>query len=253
MTLLPLSHATDLQSVRLVATDMDGTLTIADKFTPHVLEAFQELKQAGISVLIVTGRSAGWVNAIAAYLPVVGAIAENGGLFYQGESQSLITPIPDLKQHRLKLFETFKILKAQFPKIQETSDNQFRLTDWTFDIEGISPSELETMAEICQTQGWSFTYSTVQCHIKPIQQNKADGLLQVLNRQFPEISPEQIITVGDSPNDETLFNSQYFPRSIGVANLLKYSDRLTHKPTYITTLPEGNGFCELVQHLTQSV
>ncbi|NDJ15842.1 HAD family hydrolase [Myxacorys almedinensis] len=252
MTLIPLADATNLTSVRLVATDLDGTLTIADKLTPKLLNAFETLKQADISVLIVTGRSAGWVNAIAAYFPVTGAIAENGGLFYKGDSQSFITPISDLKHHRLKLLETFELLKAQFPKIQETSDNQFRLTDWTFDIEGISPSELDTMTELCQTQGWSFTYSTVQCHIKPMGQNKADGLLQVLHRQFPEVSLEQIITVGDSPNDETLFNSQYFPRSVGVANLLKYSDRLTHKPTYITNLSEGNGFCELVQHLTQS-
>jgi HAD superfamily hydrolase (TIGR01484 family) len=253
MALLPLAIAQDLQSVRLIATDMDGTLTLADKFTPELLHAFERLKTADITVLIVTGRSAGWVSAIAHYLPVVGAIAENGGVFCTKDSQLLITPIPNVKHHRLKLAETFEKLKSQFPTIQESSDNLFRVTDWTFDVAGLTLAELDTMAEICQTQGWSFTYSTVQCHIKPIQQNKADGLLHILKEQFPHVSSEEVVTVGDSPNDESLFNAQLFSRSVGVANLLHYCDRLTHKPQYITPSPEGKGFCELVEHLTRSV
>ncbi|HTL87953.1 MAG TPA: HAD hydrolase family protein, partial [Leptolyngbya sp.] len=66
----PLDQAENLESIRLIATDMDGTLTIDQKFTPQVLRAFEQLNQAGIEVLIVTGRSAGWVSGLIHYLPI---------------------------------------------------------------------------------------------------------------------------------------------------------------------------------------
>ena len=95
-------------------------------------------------------------------------------------------------------------------------------------------------------------YSNVQCHIKPLTQDKAAGLLQVWRDRFPKYKPEQVLTVGDSPNDESLFDANYFPLSVGVANVLDYADQLTHHPAYITTAPEGEGFCELAKYLLKS-
>jgi HAD superfamily hydrolase (TIGR01484 family) len=250
MPLIPLSQVSinGFQKIRLIATDMDGTLTTAGKFTPELLRSLQRLSTR-FEVLIVTGRSAGWVSGLASYLPVVGAIAENGGLFYSNQVSdvgSLLVPIPDLNQHRQKLAETFRQLQTLFPNLEESSDNRFRLTDWTFDVAGLSLQEIETIAAFCHSQGWSFTYSNVQCHIKPLQQNKADGLLNVLKNRF---APDEILTVGDSPNDESLFDARVFPTSVGVANVLHYADQLMHKPAYVTIAPEGKGFCELATAL----
>ena len=47
------------------------------------------------------------------------------------------------------------------------------LTDWTFDVAELTTKELEEINNICWEEGWSFTYSTVQCHIKPQFQEKA--------------------------------------------------------------------------------
>ncbi|WP_058997551.1 HAD family hydrolase [Leptolyngbya sp. NIES-2104] len=240
----PLNRAANLNSIRLIATDMDGTLTIDQKFTPQLLQAFDRLNQAGISVLIVTGRSAGWVSGLVNYLPIVGAIAENGGLFYQGETQELLVPISDIKLHRQRLAEMFLELRSFFPKIQESNDNAFRLTDWTFDVSGLNLEDLKRLNSLCQNNDFGFTYSNVQCHIKLANQDKAQGLLQVLEKHFPQYTLEQIATVGDSPNDESLFGQ--FPMSIGVANIQHYQTQLEHLPTYITTQPEGLGFCEFV-------
>ncbi len=60
--------------IRLIATDMDGTLTQAGKFTPALLQALTDLTAAD-KVIVTTGRSAGWVSGLAAYLSVDGAIA----------------------------------------------------------------------------------------------------------------------------------------------------------------------------------
>ena len=247
--MIPIDSAQALDSIRLIATDMDGTLTIDKKITRQVLQAFEQLRQAGIEVLIVTGRSAGWVSGLVNYLPIVGAIAENGGLFYQGETQQLLVSIADLKLHRQRLAEMFLDLRSHFPQIQESSDNAFRLTDWTFDVAGLNFSDIDRLNSLCLNNGWGFTYSNVQCHIKLLEQNKAEGLLKVLQNRYPL---EQIATVGDSPNDESLFDLSRFPVSIGVANIQTYQTQLNHSPTYITTQSEGAGFCEFVNAVLAS-
>ena len=254
ITFLPLHQANMknyLKNVRLVATDMDGTLTSQGKFTASLLQALENLADASIPVLIVTGRSAGWMSGLSAILPIAGALAENGGLFYPSgtETPVTLTPIPDIVAHRQQLYHIFDQLKSKFPYLQESGDNRFRITDWTFDNRELTPNDLQTINAFCQESGWSFTYSSIQCHIKPKQQNKAIGLLKVLTHHFPQYTPEQVVTVGDSPNDESLFDPQYFPVSVGVANVLEYANQLTHKPAYITTFAEGEGFCELAKLL----
>jgi len=245
------------QSIRFIATDMDGTLTQKGKFTPALLQALNDLASAGIEVMMITGRSAGWMNGIASYLPVVGAIAENGGILYRnqgdknGAEPELLGAIGS--DHRQQLAEMFHRLRAEFPQIQESIDNRFRLTDWTFDVFGLSLKEINAMGDRCLTQGFGFTYSTVQCHIKPLQQNKAIGLSQALSRYFPDYKPSEMVTVGDSPNDESLFDSDRFPLSVGVANVQDFVAQMAHQPAYVTQAAEAEGFCELAKFLIQAV
>ncbi|MGK7928957.1 MAG: HAD family hydrolase, partial [Spirulina sp.] len=60
--LIPLNHAQFFREIRLIATDMDGTLTRGEKLTPALFHALERLAEAGIEVLVTTGRSAGWVQ-----------------------------------------------------------------------------------------------------------------------------------------------------------------------------------------------
>lgn len=242
------------KNIRLVATDMDGTLTRQGKFTSAVLQALEDLTQAGIEVLIITGRSAGWVSGLLAYLPVRGAIAENGGLFYPAPDREpeILVPLLDLARYRQKLGQTFIQLQTECPHIQESTDNRFRITDWTFATQGLTPTDLKTLGDRCREAGWGFTYSTVQCHIKSPTQDKAAGLLRVLQQHFPGYALDQVLTVGDSPNDVTLFNPDHFPLSVGVANVLHYQDALSHQPAFVTHAAEGEGFCELSQILIKA-
>ncbi len=254
MSLIPFTEAIEanvLHDIRLIATDIDGTLTKQGKFTTDLLQALSQLKQAKIPIILITGRSAGWVQALKHYLPVTGAIAENGGLYYPFESDQpqFLISLNSLSQHRQNLAQAFQILQVQCPHLQASADNPFRFTDWTFDIQNISLSEIKLLTELCEELGWGFTYSTVQGHIKPKTQDKATGLLKVIQQYWSKLTPEQILTVGDSPNDQTLFNSELFPQSIGVANILEYSDQLTHKPRYITAGSEVEGFCQIVKVL----
>ena len=240
-----------LTDIRAIATDIDGTLTQEGKFTTELLQAIDRLNRQNIKLLLVTGRSAGWVSAIAHYLPVAGAIAENGGVYVDRDGGfDFITQIDSIDAHRAALAERFWELQADYPHLEESSDNQFRITDWTFDVAGVSDLELVEIADRCQQWGYSFTFSTVQCHIKPLHQDKGVAILQVLGQYFPDIQPQQIITVGDSPNDASMFDRQLFPHSVGVANLQHYGEILAHHPQYVTAAPAVAGFCELVNLFT---
>ncbi|MGD1862467.1 MAG: HAD family hydrolase [Leptolyngbyaceae cyanobacterium] len=251
--LLQESSCSPLQPVQLVASDMDGTLTQQSKFAPLLLQSLAMLSDLSITVLIVTGRSAGWVQGVAHYLPVAGAIAENGGIFITPETGTAVplVDLPDIAHHRQQLADMFRVLQTKFPDLQPSTDNDFRLTDWTFDIGNLTSAALTHIAEICSAAGWGFTYSTVQCHIRPLAQDKGVGLQQVLRQYFSQVSERQVVTVGDSLNDEGLFDASRFPLSVGVANVAHYGDRLQHLPAFITKSNEVQGFWELTQALEQ--
>ncbi|MBD2179448.1 HAD family phosphatase [Pseudanabaena sp. FACHB-1998] len=252
MTLLNLNQA-DLSDICLIASDVDGTLTQNSKFSSNFISTLLDLQSSEIKVLLVTGRSAGWVSALVNYLPVSGAIAENGGIFLQPNGQQdLLSSVPNLSRHRILLENTFHHIKQLFPNLRPSTDNQFRITDWTFDVDNLSADDIQAISSQCQQMGWSFTYSNVQCHIKPIHQDKATGLSSVLNNHFPELNSQQVLTVGDSPNDEAMFDPALFPISVGVANVRHYQDKMLHLPKYITQASEFAGFSELAKLFLQT-
>jgi HAD superfamily hydrolase (TIGR01484 family) len=233
-------------SVSMIATDMDGTLTRSGRFDARLFQALERLKDAGIPVVVVTGRSAGWVSGLAHYLPVAGAIAENGGVFFQDGRVEYLVEVGEIADYRGRLAQMFETLRDRFGQIRETEDNAFRQTDWTFDVTGLASDELAVMAQMCASAGWGFTFSTVQCHIMSAKQNKAAGLQRVLARSYPGVDRSRLVTVGDSPNDETLFG---FPHSVGVANVRDYVQVLGQLPKFVTVGEEGAGFCELVDRI----
>ena len=252
MTLLNLNQS-NLSDIHLIASDVDGTLTDNGKFSSDFIPTLLDLQSSGIKVLLVTGRSSGWVSALVNYLPVDGAIAENGGVFLQPNGQQdLLSSIPNLSRHRILLENTFHHIKQLFPNLHPSADNQFRITDWTFDVDNLSADDIQSISIQCDLMGWSFTYSNVQCHIKPLHQDKATGLMSVLKKYFPELNSQQVLTIGDSPNDEAMFDAYLFPLSVGVANIRHYQDQMVHLPKYLTQASEFAGFSELAKLLLQT-
>lgn len=246
----PLQSAA-LSTVRLVASDLDGTLTAGDRFSPALIQALEQLAAAKIAVLITTGRSVGWGMALAQYLPVAGVITENGGaICWPEQAPIILSPIAAIADHRQQLQHCFQQIQQHWPQLQPAADNAFRQTDWAFDVAGLSPADLDRIAAIATEQGLDFVYSAVQCHLLPRGQNKARSLWQVCQAAFPNLTPDQIVTVGDSPNDASLFAE--FPLSVGVANLAPYLDRLSQPPRYLCQQPEVAGFLELVEALLRA-
>ncbi len=247
-----------LADIQLIATDVDGTITEHGLLRPALLQAFEQLQSAGIRILITTGRSAGWVQGLAYYLPITGAMAENGGVSVpavEGDIPSkpfqLLSLADDqtVEWHRQGLQHMFTILQQRFSGLQEALDNQFRLTDWTFEQNEFSVETLEAMQRCCRDHGWGFIYSTVQCHIHLLTQNKGHGLSTFLKSTDWGLNTTQVMTIGDSPNDSSMFNPDQFPHSVGVASIAKYSDEIDHLPSHVTAASEVWGFCEMARAL----
>ena len=58
---------------------------------------------------------------------------------------------------------------------------------------------------------------------------------------------EQVIFIGDSPNDVPMFRA--FPHAAGVANVKRFTHRMAALPAYVTQAEGGEGFAEVVDAL----
>lgn len=79
----------------VLALDYDGTVTRGDAMDPHVREAIAEARDAGIVVLMVTGRILGELRRVAGDLHFAdGVVAENGAVlhFPASGSTTLLAP-----------------------------------------------------------------------------------------------------------------------------------------------------------------
>ena len=65
-----------------------------------------------------------------------------------------------------------------------------------------------------------------------------------------ELKRNQFIFIGDSPNDQPMF--EFFPNSIGVANISNFLNKIDHKPRYIAHGAAGAGFAEIVDFIIAS-
>src|SRR5690606_8914252 len=69
-------------NIRVVLTDIDDTITTEGLLPASSLQGLEQLSEAGIIVIPVTGRPAGWCDHIARMWPVDAVIGENGALYF---------------------------------------------------------------------------------------------------------------------------------------------------------------------------
>jgi hydroxymethylpyrimidine pyrophosphatase-like HAD family hydrolase len=71
--------------LRYILLDIDDTITRGGKLPAASYTALWKLKEAGLRVIPVTGRPAGWCDLIAREWPVDGVVGENGALVFWEE------------------------------------------------------------------------------------------------------------------------------------------------------------------------
>ena len=69
--------------VRGLLCDIDDTLSTAGRLSAEAYGALERLKEAGLLVVPVTGRPAGWCDHIARMWPVDAVVGENGAFYFR--------------------------------------------------------------------------------------------------------------------------------------------------------------------------
>jgi hypothetical protein len=245
------------RGVRFVLTDVDDTLTERGRMRSETLAAIERLRSSGLEVIPITGGPAGWCDMMVRMWPVSAAIAESGAIAYwieEGGMKSMPYPdaVPLARAERL--FEAYERLKADHPWMR-LGKNQFcRLydlaVDYAEDEPKISRAEASALRDKFVAQGLRAAQSSIHVNVWLGSYNKVKMAEHFLRERFGfdlGAEPHAALYVGDSPNDEPMF--ERYPLSVGVANLAAHSGELRHLPRYITSSPCGRGFEEVVDIL----
>ena len=261
----PISEITPAQAagVRYILMDIDDTLTLRGKLLSSSFSALWKLKEAGLRVIPVTGRPAGWCDCIAREWPVDGVIGENGALAFWEESPtaSLYSLLPTLKTlyHPNAVRNDHPVLKkvreracAEVTGLRDARDQFARLFDIALDFAEEEPvlplSAAQRVREIALEEGAVAKISSIHVNVWMGDYDKLSMAELFLRERFSwQGDLAEVIFVGDSPNDEPMFAR--FPLACAVANIRRYGTLVKHLPAFVSEQESGDGFAEIAEIL----
>ena len=260
--LQPLSRfsAPDRARISHVLCDIDDTLTTDGILVPEAYSAIAALAQAGIHVVPITGRPAGWCDHIARMWPVEGLVGENGAFFFRYDrlqkrmQRHFWKNDAERKRDRERLLSVRDHILKEVPGCAVAADQAYREADLAIDFrEDVAPlasAEVQRIQRLFEQHGAHAKISSIHVNGWFGDYDKLT-MTEVLFRQVYgselEVVKNSVAFCGDSPNDAPMFG--YFPHSVGVANVRRFADILEAAPAYVTDSEGGAGFAELARAL----
>ncbi len=249
--------ADEARGIGYVLMDIDDTLTTGGKLLAASYAALWELKAAGLVVVPITGRPAGWCDLIARQWPVDGVVGENGAFaFWEADGQRLrqmLSPnavpndAPPLARARERAL-------AEVPGCRVAKDQHYRRFDVAIDFaeeEPILPLEAGiAIKRICDEEGLRAKISSIHVNAWMGEYDKLSTTIRYLGERFgydDRRDSGRVLFVGDSPNDEPMF--AHFPLACGVANVRKYLSLMKSPPAFVAEAEGGEGFAEAARIL----
>jgi HAD superfamily hydrolase (TIGR01484 family) len=254
--------------VHTVFTDIDDTLTDEGVLRPEAYASLWSLHEAGIRVVPVTGRPAGWCEMIARFWPVHGVIGENGGFYFRylgnpenGEAEKkmkrhFVVDEKTMAKNREALDQVRNEVLKNVRGSAVASDQFSRLMDLAIDFaEDVGPlpeKDINQIVSIFEKHGAIAKVSSI--HVNGWF-GKYDKLsmtkIYCANELGFEFAKENssLAFCGDSPNDEPMFEA--FKNSFAVANIVNFADRLKFKPAFLSEKPGGHGFVQIAKRLLE--
>jgi HAD superfamily hydrolase (TIGR01484 family) len=251
------------RNIRCVLTDIDDTLSTRGRITALAYAAMEELHAAGYLVIPVTGRPAGWCDHIARMWPVDAVVGENGALYMihddrQGRMKKrYAADAADRRAARARIARIGETIVRSVPGCALASDQAYRETDLAIDYcEDVPPlprEAVDRIAALMRAEGMTAKISSIHVNGWFGAYDKLTMTRTLLREEFGidlDAGRERFVFAGDSPNDAPMF--EYFPYSIGVANVRRFADRIATPPKYVTACEAGAGFAELAEFLLGS-
>ena len=242
-----------------VFTDIDDTLTTEGAITPDARHALQELKNAGLMVIPITGRPVGWSMPFAATWPVNAMVAENGAVALLPNAQTkqvgkIYQQDLGTRTHNFEKMQRIaqKVL-TEIPGTVMAQDSPGRETDIAFDhseFHKLTQDQIQQVVQLLQQEGMTATISSIHINAWFGDHNKWHGAQWILRELTGRDLKQELhnwVYVGDSTNDQVMFEN--FVHSVGVANIKRFEKELKHLPTYIAKHARGKGFAEFCNAL----
>lgn len=248
--------ADEARSLAGLAFDLDDTLLDHGQLPEAAYAALFRLREAGLELLCVTGRPAGWGEMLARQWPIAGAVTENGALLLVRDGRGIrrldaIDPA-ERTARASRLSAVVEALRAEFPELTPASDVAARVTDFTFDIgetRSVDPRTVRDVLASARRQGARTAVSSVHLHVSLDGDDKASGTVRAVTSLFgtdPTVARARWAFIGDSENDQACFAA--FRTTLGVANL---TGRPTVAPRYSTRGTRSAGFVEAAEVLVE--
>ncbi len=265
MTMRPLAEfpVAARRRVRGVLTDIDDTLTTDGRLTAEAYGALAALKAAGLAVVAVTGRPAGWCDHLARMWPVDGVVGENGAFWFRYDhgarrmTRWFAKDLAKREADRARLADLARTIVASVPGCAVASDQLYREADLAIDFcEDVPPLDEGSVARIVDL----FEAAGATAKVSSIHVNGWFGdwdklstsrifLKEALGIDL-DTERETLVFAGDSPNDAPMFG--FFANAVGVANVRAFAGRLAAEPQWVTEASCGAGFAELAAALIEA-
>lgn len=258
-----------------VLTDIDDTLTTEGVITPDALDALSALRAAGLRVIAITGRPAGWSEPFAATWPVDAIVAETGAVALlrtaQDASQNGLEPSADKREQLSKWYlqdaatraanlvrmqQVAQQILREVPGAMLARDSAGRETDIAIDhseFTQLPPEGIAQTLRIMRSAGMTATVSSIHVNGWFGTHNKLVGARWIVRKLLGRALDDELdrwVFVGDSLNDQVMF--EHFEHSVGVANVVRFVPQLQHLPRYVTPGARGAGFAQLARALVDA-
>ena len=246
------------QGVRGIFFDIDETLTTEGRLTAQAYAAMERLKNAGLLVVPITGRPAGWCDHIARMWPVDAVVGENGAFyFWHGEGRLGRRYVDDAATRaarRSRLAGIGERILAVVPGCALASDQAYREADLAIDfcedVPALPLAAAERIATLMRESGLTAKISSIHVNGWFGGYDKLSTTRLLARERFGielDAAQREFVFAGDSPNDAPMFG--FFELSVGVANVMRFAGRLGCDPGFVTLAHSGAGFAELADHL----
>lgn len=254
--------------IEFVLTDIDDTLTTGGQLGSEAYSALWKLHDAGLKVIPVTGRPAGWCEMIARFWPVEAIVGENGGFYFRyaantGEKNKkmqrwFFTDEKTMIENREKLKIIENEVLNQIPGTALASDQFCRLMDLAIDfcedVPRLNDADINKVVKVFEKHGAQAKISSIHVNGWFGNYNKLSTCFKLLKNEFGLSEIEVLskcIFVGDSPNDEPMFEK--FPFSFGVANIKHFQGKIKNWPQFVSLSEGGKGFSEIADRLLKTL
>ncbi|HVU01634.1 MAG TPA: acetylornithine/succinylornithine family transaminase [Polyangiaceae bacterium] len=241
-------EASEAKRLRVFAFDLDDTLLTDGVLERAAYDALFTLRDAGLSLVAVTGRPLGFAEVLARQWPVLGVVAENGAvacLRRNGRLEVVDFAGDARKERSAELAGIVRTLRERFPSLVPSDDAHLRRSDFTFDIaehERVPRGLVDAAERTARTLGARTVTSSVHLHVTLDGLDKASGTARFLARALgmdPTETVQRTAFIGDSENDAACFAA--FRTTLAVRNL---RGRPTVSPRFVTRAEKGEGFAE---------